>query len=158
MRYRILQSGSKLQVVDKIIVIKEGIQSSIQVFQVFFQYFITGRLDDSYYNLIWIFPKNKDYLTFAVLSTDGKTPVIKKRQNKSTNCLEISFFRNNNLIIGRNSYYWKVSLREKCPYSDLFWSVFSRIGTEYGGYSVSLCIQSESWKIRTRITSNTDTF
>ena len=24
------------------------------------------------------------------------------------------------------------SLREKCPYSELFWSVFSRIRTEYG--------------------------
>ena len=37
------------------------------------------------------------------------------------------------------------SQREKCPCSDLFWSVFSRIQSEYG-------------KIRTRITSNTDTF
>ena len=26
----------------------------------------------------------------------------------------------------------KLSLREKCPYSELFWSVFSRIRTEYG--------------------------
>ena len=25
-----------------------------------------------------------------------------------------------------------VTLREKCPYSELFWSVFSRIRTEYG--------------------------
>ena len=25
-----------------------------------------------------------------------------------------------------------LSLREKCPYSKLFWSVFSRIRTEYG--------------------------
>ena len=33
----------------------------------------------------------------------------------------------------------------KCPYSGLFWSVFSRIRTEYG-------------KIRTRITPNTGTF
>ena len=33
----------------------------------------------------------------------------------------------------------------KCPYSELFWSVFSRIRNEYG-------------KIRTRITPNTDTF
>ena len=42
------------------------------------------------------------------------------------------------------------TLREKCPYSELFWSVFSRI--------VSLRIHSECGKIRTRITSNTDTF
>ena len=26
----------------------------------------------------------------------------------------------------------KKSLREKCPYSEFFWSVFSRIRTEYG--------------------------
>ena len=25
-----------------------------------------------------------------------------------------------------------VSLRKNCPYSELFWSVFSRIRTEYG--------------------------
>ena len=25
-------------------------------------------------------------------------------------------------------------LRKKCPYSELFWSVFSRIRTEYGEY------------------------
>ena len=36
-------------------------------------------------------------------------------------------------------------MHEKCPYSELFWTVFSRIRTEYG-------------KIRTGITANTDTF
>ena len=46
------------------------------------------------------------------------------------------------------------TLREKCPCSELFWSVFPRIQTEY----VSLRIQSESGKIRARITPNTDTF
>ena len=49
----------------------------------------------------------------------------------------------------------KSTLREKCPYSEFFWSVFSRIRTEYG---VSLRIQSECGKIRTRKTPNTDTF
>ena len=44
----------------------------------------------------------------------------------------------------------------KRPYSDLFWSEFSRIRTEYGEISVSLRIQSECGKIRTRITPNTD--
>ena len=29
------------------------------------------------------------------------------------------------------------SLREKCPYSELFWSVFSRILTEYGEILIS---------------------
>ena len=36
-------------------------------------------------------------------------------------------------------------LREKCPYSELFWSLFSRIRTECG-------------KILTKIIPNTDTF
>ena len=45
-------------------------------------------------------------------------------------------------------YYFTIfyySLRQKYPYSELFWSVFSRIRTEYG-------------KKRTRITLNTKTF
>ena len=41
--------------------------------------------------------------------------------------------------------YDKTSLRKKCPYSELCWSAFSHIRTEYG-------------KIRTRITPNTDRF
>ena len=40
-------------------------------------------------------------------------------------------------------------LREKYPYLEFFWSVYSRI---------SNCIQSECEKIRTRKTTNTDTF
>ena len=35
------------------------------------------------------------------------------------------------------------TLCEKCPYSELFWSTFSRIWTEYGEYSISLRIQSK---------------
>ena len=31
----------------------------------------------------------------------------------------------------RLEYGSKISLREKCPYSELFWSAFSRIRTEY---------------------------
>ena len=42
------------------------------------------------------------------------------------------------------SFTWGV-LREKWSYSELFWSAFFHIWTEYG-------------KMRTRITSNTDTF
>ena len=49
-----------------------------------------------------------------------------------------------------------LTLRKKCPYSELFWSVFSRTWTEE--YSVSLRIQSECDEIRIRLTSNTDTF
>ena len=51
------------------------------------------------------------------------------------------------------------TLRKKCPHSELFWSAFSRIRTEYRErYGVSLRIQCEYEKIRTRITLNRDTF
>ena len=72
------------------------------------------------------------------------------------------------------------SLREKCPYSEFFWSVFCRIRTEYGEirsiylYSVWMGKNKDQknseyghfscpysvWmrKIRTRKTVNTDTF
>ena len=44
-----------------------------------------------------------------------------------------------------NSNYSQNTQRKKCPYSELFWSAFSRI-------------QSKCGKIRTGITSNTGTF
>ena len=49
-------------------------------------------------------------------------------------------------------------LREKCPYSEFFWFVFSRIRTEYAeALRVSpYLVQCE--KIRTRTTPNTSTF
>ena len=47
------------------------------------------------------------------------------------------------------------TLCEKCPYLEFFWSVFSRIRTEY---SVSLPILSECKKIPTRKSPNTNTF
>ena len=54
-----------------------------------------------------------------------------------------------------NRIFINPSLHEKCPYSELFWSAFSRIPTEYWEI---LRIQSECGKMQTRITSNTDTF
>ena len=50
------------------------------------------------------------------------------------------------------------TLRKTFPYSELFWSVFSRIRTEQERHGVSLRIQSECDKMRTRITPNTGTF
>ena len=52
----------------------------------------------------------------------------------------------------------KFTLSKKCLYSELFWSAFSRIGTEYGGMLSSLCIQSECRNIRTSITPNKGAF
>ena len=51
----------------------------------------------------------------------------------------------------------KVAQPKKCQYSELFWTVFFLIRTEYREI-VSLRIQSECGKMRTRITPNTDTF
>ena len=55
------------------------------------------------------------------------------------------------------NFYYLLSplLREKYPYSEFFWSLFSRIRTEYGEI---LRIQSKYWKIQTRKTPNTNTF
>ena len=55
----------------------------------------------------------------------------------------------------QSSNYNLLALRKKCLYSEIFGSVYSRIGTEYG---VSLRILSECGKIRTRKTPNTDNF
>ena len=46
-------------------------------------------------------------------------------------------------------------MREKCPYSEIFWSVFSLIRTED---EEILRIQYEYGKIRARKTPNTNTF
>ena len=51
--------------------------------------------------------------------------------------------------------YFSLYRRKKCPHSELFWSTFSCIRTEY---SVSLRIQSGCAKMRTRITPNTNAF
>ena len=53
----------------------------------------------------------------------------------------------------------KGALREKCPYSELFGPYFPAFGLNmerYGG--ISLRIQFEYEKIRTRIIQNMDTF
>ena len=50
------------------------------------------------------------------------------------------------------------ALREKCPYSELFWSVYFRIWTEYGQIRSISAGKYECGKIRTRITPNMDTF
>ena len=59
--------------------------------------------------------------------------------------------------VRKKEVFMSLSLREKCPYSELFWSVFSAFRLNMGRYGVSLRIQSECGKIRTRITPNTDT-
>ena len=56
------------------------------------------------------------------------------------------------------------TLREKCPYLEFFWSIFSRIWTEYGEISVTpytpyLSVFSlNAIKYEPEKTPNTDTF
>ena len=52
----------------------------------------------------------------------------------------------------------KESMREKCLYSELFWSAFSRIRTEYGEILRITRYSVRMWEMRTRITPNTNTF
>ena len=52
----------------------------------------------------------------------------------------------------------KDTLREKCPHSEFFWALYSRIRTEYREMRSISPFQSEYGKIRTRKTPNTDTF
>ena len=69
---------------------------------------------------------------------------ISTSKNKELHCYNYDYFEVD-----------KHTLRKKCLYSELFWSVFSRIRTEY---EVSLRIQSKCLKLRTRVIPNTDTF
>ena len=51
-----------------------------------------------------------------------------------------------------------LAVREKCPYLELFWSVFSRIRIEYGQIRSIFTCSVQMRKMRTKITPNTDTF
>ena len=53
---------------------------------------------------------------------------------------------------------WPLLLREKCPYSEFFWPVFSRFGLNRERYYISLRIHSEGGKIGTKKTLNMNTF
>ena len=50
------------------------------------------------------------------------------------------------------------TLREKFPYLELFWPLFSTFGLNGKRYKVPFRIQYECGKIRTRTTPKTDTF
>ena len=69
---------------------------------------------------------------------------------------EKSFFEESSERITKESS--KEALPEKCPYSELFRSVFFYIGTEYREILRISPYSSECGKIQTGITPNTDTF
>ena len=50
------------------------------------------------------------------------------------------------------------TLRKKCLYLELYWSVFSHIGTEYGEVRSISLYSIQMWKMLTRINPTRDTF
>ena len=56
------------------------------------------------------------------------------------------------------SLHWNISLREKCPFSELFWSAFFRIRTEYWEILRISLYSVRMLEKQTRITPKTDTF
>ena len=81
---------------------------------------------------------------------------LRKRKRTPSQCLILYLVKTSETL--RLPFFSEgvdMVMRKKCPYSELFWSAFSRIWTRYG---VSLRIQSECGKMQTRITPNTDTF
>ena len=72
------------------------------------------------------------------------------------------FFDLHYLFYSINSYSINsdllLSLRKKCPYLELFWSVFSRIRTKYGDILRISPYSIQMRENRTRITPNMDTF
>ena len=96
MRCRILLSKSELWVINNVdiivIVIVYNCLSTrfSNIFAIFENREIERQLLQSNFESFL-----KTGTTFAVLSTEGKTPVMKERLNKSANCFEMSFFRRN---------------------------------------------------------------
>ena len=80
----------------------------------------------------------------------------KKRSKDNYFKISIQQLEPNNEFMRVTEMLHSSTLGEKCPYSELFWSAFSRIWTEYG--EESFRIQSKCRKMRTGITPNTDTF
>ena len=70
---------------------------------------------------------------FRVLSVEfctGKCLPGKELLGNKLDLLVLTIERINNC--GYSFWTWTWTLREKCPYSELFWSIFSLIRTEYG--------------------------
>ena len=98
----------------------------------------------------------KDFFSKYIITEEilnGKLQFLCFSENKSN--AVIGFTR----VLGTlsnicNETFCNNILREKCPYSEFFWSAFSLIRPENG----EIRIQSECGKMRTRITPNTDNF
>ena len=106
----------------------------------------------------------RNYLKFGTFPDDWKkgnaVPVHKKDKQTVDNYRHVSLLpicSNRLVFYAIFEFMIENTLRKKCPYSEFFWSVFSRFGLNTERYSVSPGIPSECGKIRTRKTPNTDT-
>ena len=73
------------------------------------------------------------------MKNNGQTKCTLLRKIKRTAILRWIDTEDSNFQLG---VYFKVAstLRKKCPYSELLWSVFSRIWTEYGKIIIIIII------------------
>ena len=92
--------------------------------------------------------------------TIALTSVRWKSQTFFNQLISLMIYRNKVGKFKKSLYTFPITLtlRKKLPCPDIFWSVLSRIWTDYGEIGVSIRIQSECGKIRTRKAPNTDTF
>ena len=68
---------------------------------------------------------------------------LKSWNEESFNGKKFQYWKRKYFLFAFQIYEW-VALRKKCPYSELFWSVLSRIQTEYGGISLYLVWMGEN--------------
>ena len=92
--------------------------------------------------------------------TIALTSVRWKSQTFFNQLISLMIYRNKVGKFKKSLYTLPITLtlRKKLPCLEIFWSVLSRIWTDYGEIGVSIRIQSECGKIRTRKAPNTDTF
>ena len=76
---------------------------------------------------------------------------------QAVNCRFIISLRTSKLISNDKTFQWLSDLRDKCPYSEFFCSVFSRIRLNTKRYTPYLSVP-ECGKIWIRKSPNTDTF
>ena len=77
-----------------------------------------------------VFEKNKDYNTTRLRHAKKNIKELEFSWRKSLKKTSLLQLRTPHQRSVRNGFITNYSLRENCPYSELFWSAFSRIRTE----------------------------
>ena len=122
-----------------------------------FLVFFTLNLSKFYQNLRLTFTKfYQNQWKKKILVIQISHFVIKLKPKYQNKLVRKSFL--DSLLFLTSTIFYRRTLREKCPYLDLFWSAFSRNRTEYreilhiSPYSVRM------WENRNQDNSDTDTF